>query len=206
MALLKKKEKKERALGMKLFLKGERCSSPKCAMVRRPYRPGEHGKSRRRGLSEYGTQLLEKQRLRVSYGLREAQLEKILKIAQGITGAIGETLINILERQLGNAVYRLGFAPSRTLGRQLVTHGHFCVNGKKVRAPSHQVKAGDVISIHPSSRDLLIFQELPNTLKKYETPNWLELDKEKIEGRVKSLPHNVEIPFDINLVVDYYSK
>ena len=199
-------EKRERALGMKLFLKGERCSSPKCAMVRRPYRPGQHGKSRRRPLSEYGTQLLEKQRLRVSYGLREAQLEKILKTAQGTAGAIGETLINILERQLGNAVYRLGFTASRTLGKQLVTHGHFSVNNRKVAVPSYQVRAGDVISIHPSSRSLLIFQELPNILKKYETPDWLELDKEKLEGRVKSLPHNVEIPFDINLVVDYYSK
>ncbi len=204
--LIQAKEKKERALGMKLFLKGERCSSPKCAMVRRPYRPGQHGKSRRRGLSEYGTQLLEKQRLRVSYGLREAQLEKILKTALGKTGAIGETLINILERQLANVVFRLGLVSSRIIGRQLVNHGHFCVNGRKVSAPSYQVKIGDVISIRPASKSLLIFSELPNILKKYEAPNWLLIDKEKLEGKVKSLPQNVEIPFDINLVVDYYSK
>ncbi len=201
------KEKKERALGMKLFLKGERCNSPKCVMVRRPYPPGIHGKKRRRALSEYGSQLLEKQRIRIGYGLREAQFSKLFKKAiEKARGNIGEVIINTLESQLSNVIFRLGLASSRNISRQLISHGHFLVNGKKVTIPSYAVKMGDVISIKPSSRELLIFKDLPNTIKKYEPPEWLVFDKEKLEGRVISLPKNVEIPFDINLVVDYYSK
>ena len=202
----KSAEKQERALGMKLFLKGERCSSPKCAMIRRPNRPGMHGGKRRRALSEYGGQLLEKQRIRVSYGLREAQLVKIVKDSLGKTGAVGETIINYLERQLSNVVFRLGLASSRVVARQLINHGHFLVNDKKVTIPSYFVKAGDVISVKPSSQNLLIFKDLSDKIKKYEPPEWLFLDKEKIEGRILSLPKDVEIPFDISLLVDYYSK
>lgn len=202
----KSAEKQERALGMKLFLKGERCSSPKCAMVRRPNRPGIHGSKRRRAISEYGEQLLEKQRIRVNYGLREAQLAKIVKNSLKKTGAISETIINELERQLSNVVFRLGLASSRVIARQLINHGHFLVNGKKVTSPSYFVKAGDMISIKPSSQNLLIFKDLLIKIKKYEPPEWLSLDREKLEGKVISLPKNIEIPFDINLVVDYYSK
>lgn len=204
--LLKAKEKKERSLGTKLFLKGERCSSPKCVMVRRPYRPGVHGKARRRALSEYGTQLLEKQRIRISYGLREEQLARIFKEALRKSGAIGELIVNALERQLYNVVFRLGLASSRIIARQLVNHGHFLVNSKKVTIPSYQVRVGDIITIKPASKELLIFKDLPNIIKKYEPPDWLEINKENLEGRVKFLPQNIEIPFDINLVVDYYSK
>jgi len=200
------KEKQERALGMKLFLKGERCSSPKCAMVRRPNRPGIHGSKRRRAISEYGEQLLEKQRIRVNYGLREAQLAKIVKNSLKKTGAISETIINYLELQLSNMVFRLGLASSRVIARQLINHGHFLVNGKKVTSPSYFVKVGDTISIKPSSQNLLIFKDLLIKIKKYEPPEWLSLDREKLEGKVISLPKNIEIPFDINLVVDYYSK
>lgn len=202
----KSAEKQERALGMKLFLKGERCSSPKCAMVRRPNRPGIHGSKRRRAISEYGEQLLEKQRIRVSYGLRDAQLAKIVKNSLKKTGTISETIINELERQLSNIVFRLGLASSRVIARQLINHGHFLVNGKKVTSPFYSVKAGDIISIKPSSRNLLIFKDLLIKIKKYEPPEWLSLDREKLEGKVISLPKNIEIPFDINLVVDYYSK
>lgn len=202
----KSAEKQERALGMKLFLKGERCSSPKCAMVRRPNRPGIHGSKRRRAISEYGEQLLEKQRIRVNYGLREAQLAKIVKNSLKKTGAISEMIINYLERQLSNVVFRLGLASSRVIARQLINHGHFLVNGKKVTSPSYFVKAGDMISIKPSSQNLLIFKDLLIKIKKYEPPEWLSLDREKLEGKVISLPKNIEIPFDINLVVDYYSK
>lgn len=191
---------------MKLFLKGERCNSPKCAMVRRPTRPGVHGGKRRRTGSEYSQQLLEKQRIRVSYGLREAQMRKIVKEALMKTGSVGEVFVNYLERQLSNAVFRLGLASSRIIAKQLVNHGHFLVNGKKVTSSSYSVRIGDVISIKPSSKNLLIFRDLSNKLKKYDLPDWLSLDKEKLEGTVKSLPGNVEIPFDINLVVDYYSK
>lgn len=201
------KEKKERALGMKLFLKGERCNSPKCVMVRRPYRPGIHGKKRQRALSEYGTQLLEKQRIKISYGLREIQLRKLFRKAiEKAKGNIGEAVINTLECQLSNAVFRLGLAVSRRVAKQLISHGHFLVNARKITISSYAVKAGDVISIKPSSRELLIFKELPNTIKKYEPPEWLSLDKEKLEGKMKSLPRDVGAPFDINLVVDYYSK
>lgn len=204
--MLKTKEKKERALGVKLFLKAERCASPKCAMIRRPYRPGQHGKAHRRPLSEYGSQLLEKQKIKVTYGLREAQLSKIFKEAARKPGNLAETIINLLEQQFSNVVYRLGFAPSRIVARQFISHGHFLINGKKVNASSCRVKVGDIISIKPSSRDLLIFKDLPNIIKKHEPPSWLTLYNEKLEGEMKSLPSGMEVPFDINLVVDYYSK
>jgi len=202
----KSAEKRERALGMKLFLKGDRCSSPKCAMVRRPNRPGIHGARRRRALSEYGDQLLEKQRVKVSYGLREAQLSKIVKSAMKRTGTVSEIIVSELERQLSNAVFRVGLTSSRVIARQLINHGHFLVNGKNVSSPSFAVKVGDVISVKPSSQKLLIFDNLSNKLKKYDPAEWLYLDKDKMEGRVISLPKDAEIPFDISLVVDYYSK
>lgn len=202
----KSKEKLERSLGMKLFLKAERCNSPKCAMVRHPQRPGIHGGKRRRAKTEYGEQLLEKQRVKASYGLREKQLARIVNESMKKTGSAGETIISFLERQLFNVIFRLGMAPSRIVSRQFVGHNHFLVNGKKVTIPSYSVKIGDVISIKPSSQGLLIFKDLPDKLKKYETPEWLELNKEKLEGKIKSLPKDIEMPFDINLVVDYYSK
>lgn len=203
----KSSEKKERALGMNLFLKGERCNSPKCVMVRRPYRPGLHGKKKRRAVSEYGQQLLEKQRIKASYGLKEAQLVRIVEGAlRKKSGNVGEMIINALERQLFNVMFRLGFAPSRIVARQLTGHGHICVNGKKIDTPSYSVKVGDVVSIKTASRGLLIFKNLTDTIKKHEPPAWLSLDKEKIEGRVKNLPSEIETPIDINLVVDYYSK
>jgi len=202
----KSKEKLERSLGMKLFLKAERCNSPKCAMVRHPQRPGVHGGKRRKAKTEYGEQLLEKQRIRASYGLREKQLTRLVKESMKKTGSAGEVIINSLERQLSNVVFRLGIAPSRVVSRQFISHGHFLVNGKKVTIPSYSTKIGDTVSIKPSSRELLIFKDLSNKLKKYETPEWLDLDKEKMESKIKFLPRDIEIPFDINLVVDYYSK
>lgn len=201
------KEKKERALGTKLFLKGERCNSPKCAAVRKPYRPGVHGKSRRRRvLSEMGLQLQEKQKIRFSYGLREAQMRRIMEKAFKSRGVTGEMIISILERRLDNVVYRLGFARSRSIGRQLVSHGHFLVNGRKVTTPAYEVKVGDVISIRPQSQNNPLLLELKEELKKYDQPIWLKLDKEKIEGEVASLPKDFEMPFNVSKVVDYYSK
>jgi len=200
------KEKKERSLGMKLFLKGERCNSPKCVMVRRPTKPGMHGGKRQRAISEYGDQLREKQRMRVSYGLRESQLEKIIKDSLKKTGVVSETIIIELERQLSNVIFRLGLASSRVVARQLISHGHILVNGKKVTIPSYPVKVGDRISIKPSSLNLLLFKNLSVKIKNYNPPEWLTLDKEKLEGKVISLPKNIEIPFDLNLVIDYYSK
>ncbi len=203
----KSKEKIERALGMKLGLKAERCNSPKCVMVRRPSRPGQHGKKRRRAGSEYATQLLEKQRIRASYILREKQFRNIVKKALDKKGVdTGEEIITSLERQLSNAIFRIGFAPSRVVAKQLVGHGHLLVNGRKVSIPTFQVKIGDVISIRPSSKEKGPFRELAESLKKYNAPEWIELDKEKLQAKIKSLPKEIEIPFDINLIVDFYSK
>ena len=199
-------EKKERSLGTKLFLKGERCNSPKCVMVRRPYRPGIHGKKRRGTLSEYGQQLLEKQKIMFSYGLRETQMRKVFKEASAKKESGTNALIVFLERRLDNAVFRLGFAPSRITARQYISHGHIAVNGKKVTIPSYRVKVGDAITIKPSSLNLLIFKDLSSSIKKYEPPTWLMIDKEKLEGRIKSLPQDIETPFDVNLVVDFYGK
>ncbi len=206
MALLKAKEKKERALGVKLGLKAHRCDSPKCAMVRRPYRPGPHGKSRQKAPSEFGQQLAEKQKIMFSYGLREANMRKMFKEALHKKEAVTDTIVNLLERRLDNAVFRMGLAPSRITARQYIGHGHFLVNGRKVNIPSYQVKANDVIAVKPASKDILIFREVSESIKQYEAPTWISLNKEKLEGKIKSLPRDVEIPFDINLVVDYYSR
>ena len=203
--MLRAKEKRERALGVKLGLKAERCNSPKCAMVRRPQRPGMHGKNRKQ-FSEFGTQLAEKQKIVFSYGLREAQMRKIFKEAQHKKESVSETIVSLLERRLDNVVYRLGFAPSRISARQYVSHGHFTVNGRRITIPSYQVKVKDVIRIRPESVSLQIFKNIKDVIKKYEAPDWLSVDKDKIEGTVKTLPHDIESPFDINLVVDFYSK
>ena len=203
----KSKEKLERSLGMKLFLKGDRCNSPKCAMVRRPSRPGVHGAKRRRAPSEFGSQLMEKQKMRASYGLREAQLSGIVAKVMDKKGAgVGDSIIETLERQFANVVFRLGLANSRTIARQLISHGHFLVNKKKIRAPFYPLKVGEVVSIVPKSKELLIFKDLSDKLKKYDTLEWLFLDKEKLEGKLLALPKDLELPFDINLIVDYYSK
>jgi len=203
---IKAKEKKERALGVRLGLKAERCSSPKCAMIRRPYKPGAHGKSRRRTVSEFGQQLLEKQKIRIIYGLKELQLKKIV---EGIAhkGLSSANIVSALERRLDNAVFRIGFAPSRIVARQIVSHGHILVNGKKVTIPSYLLKVGEIVSIKLSSRDSLIFKDLSNIIKKHDAPEWISVDADKLEAKIKSLPMGVqEELFDINMVVDYYSR
>ena len=200
------REKKERALGTRLFLKAERCNSQKCATVRRPYRPGLHGKSRRRPLSEYGLQLQEKQKIKFSYGIRESQMRKMFTKSVKSAGTTGKMIITFLEKRLDNVVYRLGFTLSRSVARQMVGHGHFTVNGRKVTIPSYELRVGDVIGIRPQSKNHPLFQELDMVFKKYDPPVWLELDKEKREGKVVSMPKDIEAPFNVNLVVDYYSK
>lgn len=200
------KEKRERSLGTKLFLKASRCASPKCVMVRRPQPPGIHGKRRGRRLSEFGQQLKEKQKIKFSYGLREAQMKKLFLIALRNPGTTGETILQLLERRLDNVVYRLGLALSRSVARQLVNHGHILVNGRKVNKPSFLVKIGNIISVRPQSKNKFIFKDLSLTLKKYEPPVWLNIDKEKFEGRMITLPKDFNLPFDVNMVVDYYSK
>ena len=199
------KEKQERSLGTKLFLKAARCNSPKCVSVRRPQRPGLHGKSYKT-LSEFGQQLKEKQKIRFTYGIREAQMELVFKKAAKNPGVTGEMIISILERRLDNVVYRLGIAPSRSVGRQLVGHGHILVNGYKVTIPSYQVRVGDTITIRPQSNEHPLLKDLGERLEKYEPPVWLALDAAKLEGKVLSAPKDFEISFDVNMVVDYYSK
>lgn len=200
------KEKRERALGIKLLLKPYRCASPKCATIRKPQPPGPHGTRRRRGASEYGLQLREKQKIKAMYGIREAAMRKVFAAAEKSSAATGETMLVLLERRLDNVVYRLGFAPSRSVARQLVGHGHIIVNGRKVSIPSALVAVGNVIAIRPASKDHPLFKDLAEQLKKYEAPVWLALDKSTLQGKVAAMPKDMETFFDTNLVVDYYSK
>ncbi len=199
-------EKKERSLGTKLFLKPHRCSSPKCATMRNPAPPGAHGMARRRAKSEMGEQINEKQKFKTSYGIREAAMRKVFQIAAKSAGVTSQTIVMLLERRLDNVVYRLGFAPSRSVARQLVGHGHIHVNGRKVNIPSFLVKPNDLISIRPQSKDYALFKDVAENMKKHEPPIWLSIDKEKIVGKVVGMPKDFEIPFNVDKVVDYYSK
>lgn len=199
-------EKRERSLGTKLFLKPVRCSSPKCACVRRPQRPGPHGKARRRPPSEFGTLLAEKQKFKFTYGLRDAQLRRVFVAAAKNPGVTGEMFVNLLERRLDNVVYRMGLAPSRSVGRQIVGHGHITVNGRKVTVPSYQVRSGDTVSVRAQSKEHPVFRDIAERLANAEPPSWLTFDAGKLEGKVVSLPRDFDIPFDVNRVVDYYSR
>lgn len=204
---LKSKEKKERSLGVSLQLKAYRCSSPKCALIRHPYGPGQHGKSRKRGSpSEFALQLKEKQKLKWSYGLKENQIQNIFRSASASRTATGEKMIQALERRLDNVVFRLMLAPSRIVARQIIKDGHITVNGKKVTVPSYEVGVGEIIGIRPESSTRSVFKNLEETYRKYEAPVWLQIDKAKKEGKMTTLPFDVEVPFDIDLVIEYLSK
>lgn len=200
------KEKKSRSVGVNLFLKGERSASPKGAMVRKPYPPGAHGKNRRLGSSEFGRQLLEKQRVKWTYGLRERQFKKYFVEASKIPGATGEIIMRRLERRLDNAVFRLGWAVSRSIARQLVSHGHILVNEKKVTIPSYQVRVNDVLCIRPRSRPMKQFEDLDARLEKHEPPLWLFRDAKTSDAKVLKEPEGFDVPFDLSLVVDFYSR
>ena len=200
-----------RRLGVKLFLKGEKCLSPKCPMVRKPYPPGQKGKRRVRALSEYGKELREKQKLKNWYNLKERQFRKYVKEALEKRAKVEDAstlLIKSLESRLDNVIFRLGITPSRSQARQLISHGHFLVNGKIVNIPSYLVKKGDKIAIKESSGKKIIFQSLPVLLKKYKTPSWLELNVEKLEGKVTGKPSLEEAapPVEISAVFEYYSR
>ena len=196
-------EKKERALGTKLFLKAVRCNSPKCVMIRRPSKPGIHGgkKRGRRTLSEFGRQLQEKQRVQISYGLNNRQMRKLFR-GKKETGKI----LQLLEKRLDNVVFRLGLADSRVIARQFISHGHFMVNAKKVTISSYRVEIGKKVSLDATSRKFKIFDNLELKLKKFEPPKWLKLDKEKLTGEIVDKPENLNFPFDLNLVAEYYSR
>ncbi len=199
-------EKKERALGVRLNLKPERCSSAKCAMVRKPRRPGMHGAKRERQPSEMKTQLQEKQRLRLTYGLRESAMHRIVHEAMRTKGNTAEILMSLLERRVDNVVYRCGFAPSRSVARQLVGHGHICVNGRKVTIPSYRVRVNDSIAIRSESKEHSLLKDIKEKLAKKEAPVWIAFDAEQCIGKIISHPKDIEAPFDISLIVDYYSK
>ena len=200
-----------RRLGIKIFLRGERCFSQKCTMIRKPYPPGPKSKKRARALSEYGKELKEKQKLKNWYNLEERQFRKYVKeilSARGKVADAGAALIKNLESRLDNVVFRLGFAPSRVAARQTVSHRHFMVNGKPINIPSYLVKKGDKISINPSSAKKTIFQKLPLLLKKYNPPSWLKLDAEKLEGKVADSPNLKEAapPAELSSIFEFYSK
>ncbi len=199
-------EKKERSLGAQLSIRGDRAVSPKRALIRKPYPPGQHGKQYRRKPSEFGSQLREKQKLKFSYGLTNKQLKKIFQDAAKSKDSAIKIITNTLEGRLDNVIMRLGFVPSRSIGKQIVSHGHILVNGKKVTTSSYAVRPGDVITIKPASRNISFFQDLGEKLKSYDTPPWLSLNTTTFEGKVESHPKDVEFPFNINLIVDYYSK
>lgn len=200
-----------RRLGVKLFLKGERCLSPKCAFVKKPYPPGKKGKKRVKALSEYGKELREKQKLKNWYNLGERQFRKYIKETLSKRGKIEDAadfLVKHLEVRLDNVVFRLGFTQSRTQARKLIGQCHFLVNGRPINVPSYQLKKGDKISIRPKSRGKTIFQNLPTLLKKYQPSSWLELNIEKLEGKVTKEPSLEEVapPAEISAIFEYYSR
>ncbi len=194
--------------GMKLFLKGQRCSSDKCAIERRAYAPGEHGKSRRVKETNYGVQLREKQKARRIYGLLERQFRHFFAKASTSKGVTGETLLQMLECRLDNVVFRLGFAPSRAMARQIVRHGHIQVDSRKVDIPSYQVKAGHEVGLRDKSKKLAVVLNTLESRKGQSTPEWLDLSVEKMTGRVLSIPtrQSITVPINEQLIVELYSK
>jgi len=200
--------KKCRRAGQKLFLKGERCFTSKCAMVKKAYPPGVHGKKRRRALSEYGTQLAEKQKLRRIYNISEKQLKKYFKEATEAKGVATEILLTKLETRIDNVVFRLGLAQSRAKARQIVSHGHILLNNRKIDIPSINVKRGDIIKIKKTSLKKALFKDLETRLKKYKPPEWMLLDKKELKATISAFPskEDIEIPIDLQMIVEYYSR
>ena len=193
--------------GTKLFLKGDRCTSGKCALDRRNTAPGQHGAANKK-MREYGLQMREKQKTRRYYGVLERQFVNYFEEADRKEGMTGENLICLLERRLDNVVYRMGFAASHKEARQLVLHGHFTVNGKKVNIPSLIIKAGDVISVKEASRDSVKFKALAEAAANANAPKWLEVKAEAMTATVLTLPAREDVDFDFNeqLIVELYSK
>lgn len=197
-----------RAVGQKLFLKGERCYGQKCSVVRRAYGPGMHGSKRKRAISEYGRQLKEKQKIKNIYGVMERQFKRYYENSRKKKGNTADFILEMLEMRLDNVVYRLGLGASRRLSRQLIDHGHIAVNNKKVDIPSYQVKPGDVITVRERSEKKNYFKNLRSSLKKSQTPSWLALDTETLTGKVLTRPERTEIELeaDILAVIDFYSR
>ena len=192
---------------MELFLKGERCYTDKCAIKRRNYPPGQHGQGRAK-VSDYGTQLREKQKVRRIYGVLEKQFHSFFVEAERMKGVTGENLLFLMERRLDNIVYRLGFASSRTEARQLIRHGHFTLNGRKINISSIQGKVGDIVELREKSRKVISINESLEAVVRRGIPQWLELDKDAYKGVIKSLPvrEDITMPIQEQLIVELYSK
>jgi small subunit ribosomal protein S4 len=193
---------------LKLFLKGDRCFSDKCAFDRRSYPPGQHGQRRGRKISDYGIQLREKQKVKRMYGLNEKQFHLFFKRADKQKGITGTNLLVMLERRLDNVVYRLGFVNSRSQGRHFVRHNHFLVNGKRVNIPSYLIKVGDEVEIREQSRKIQAMLDALDAVVRRGLPQWLDLEKENLKGIVKSFParEDLTMPIQEQLVVELYSK
>jgi len=192
---------------LKLFLKGERCYTDKCAIERRNYPPGQHGQARQK-FSEYSIQLREKQKVKRMYGLLESQFRRTFTLAEKVKGITGEALVVLLERRLDNVAYRLGFASSRADARMLVRHGHILVNGRRITIPSYFVRAGDVVSIREKSRQMTRVVSAMESAQRRGVPEWAEVDREGLTGRIKILPTRSDVTAPINekLIVELYSK
>lgn len=193
--------------GTKLFLKGDRCYTDKCAYDRRPYAPGQHGRARKK-VSDYAVQLREKQKVRRVYGVLERQFRGYFHKADMAKGVTGANLLAILERRLDNVIYRLGFANSRQQARQLVRHGIFTLNGRKANIPSMQVRVGDIIEVPEANRKIPVIAEAQEVIARRGCPSWLEVDGPSFKGVIKALPQREDIQFPINehLIVELYSK
>jgi len=193
---------------MKLFIKGARCYTDKCAIERRSYAPGEHGKTRRIKETNYGVQLREKQKVRRMYGVLERQFRNYFEKSAESKGVTGEVLLQMLERRLDNVVYRIGFAANRSQARQLVRHGHLLVNGRKVDIPSFLVKPGDEVVVREKSRKLLVIVNAIEARKGQTAPEWLEVSPERLAGRILNVPSRAAIAAPVNeqLIVELYSK
>ncbi len=194
--------------GTKLFLKGERCFTPKCAIERRNVPPGQHGQRRRSKVSDYGLQLREKQKARRTYGILERQFRRHFDLADSRPGVTGDNLLQILETRLDNIVYRLGLADSRPQARQLVSHGHLMVNGVKTDIPSYLVKPGDVIAVRPEHLTDEYFKAVSTEIRRKDVPSWLSLDPAALSGRLVNLPARADLDVNLNeqLIVEYYSR
>lgn len=194
--------------GLKLFLKGDRCYSEKCSFERRGYAPGDHGQAHKKQRSDYGVQLREKQKLKRLYGLLEKQFRGYFEKADQQKGITGTNLLIFLERRLDNMIFRMGLANSRVEARQLISHGHFLINGKPVNIPSYLLKAGDEVSVKEGSRKITRVLEAMETVARRGVPHWLELDKENFKASIKMLPvrEDLTMPVQEQLVVELYSK
>jgi small subunit ribosomal protein S4 len=193
---------------VQLFLKGDRCFSQKCAYERRPYPAGQHGQGRKRRPSDYGQQLREKQKVKRMYGILERQFRGYYYRAARMKGVTGENLLSLLERRLDNVALRMGFGASHAEARQLARHGHFLVNGRRVDIPSYLVKSGDIVEVRESSKKVQKIVDAMSKVDRSPRPNWIELDKDNLRGKITALPARADIAADIDeqLIVELYSK